>query len=227
MLGVAAKTAILDRYNELAMNYSDETADEMAALQDQIDAQNLWELDAQVGVAMDALRCPPDDADVETLSGGERRRVALTKLLLEAPDMLLLDEPTNHLDAESHRLAAKAPDRLQGHDPDRHPRPLLPRRHHRLDPGTRPRPRHPLRGQLFLLAGTEGQADAAGSARGQVQAEGAGKGTGVDPLRRQGAAGQIQGPHLEIQRDGRPDRARTRHASARSSSRTASASATR
>ena len=74
MLGVAAKTAILDRYNELAMNYTDETADEMAALQDQIDAQNLWELDAQVGVAMDALRCPPDDADVETLSGGEAPR---------------------------------------------------------------------------------------------------------------------------------------------------------
>ncbi len=101
MLGVADKTAILDRYNELAMNYSDETADEMAALQDQIDAQNLWDLDAQVDVAMDALRCPPDDADVETLSGGERRRVALCKLLLEAPDMLLLDEPTNHLDAET------------------------------------------------------------------------------------------------------------------------------
>ncbi len=101
MLGVAAQTAILERYNELAMNYSDETAEEMAALQDQIDAQNLWELEASVGVAMDALRCPPDDADVESLSGGERRRVALCKLLLEAPDMLLLDEPTNHLDAES------------------------------------------------------------------------------------------------------------------------------
>ncbi|PZR00592.1 MAG: energy-dependent translational throttle protein EttA [Cereibacter sphaeroides] len=101
MLGVAKQQAILDRYNELAMNYSDETAEEMAQLQDQIDAQNLWELEATVGVAMDALRCPPDDADVETLSGGERRRVALTKLLLEAPDMLLLDEPTNHLDAES------------------------------------------------------------------------------------------------------------------------------
>ena len=101
MLGVAKQTAILDRYNELAMNYSDETADEMANLQDQIDAGNLWELEASVGVAMDALRCPPDDADVETLSGGERRRVALCKLLLEAPDMLLLDEPTNHLDAES------------------------------------------------------------------------------------------------------------------------------
>ncbi|MDP3264871.1 MAG: energy-dependent translational throttle protein EttA [Tabrizicola sp.] len=101
MLGVAKQTAILERYNELAMNYSDETADEMARLQDQIDAENLWELEATVGVAMDALRCPPDDADVETLSGGERRRVALCKLLLEKPDMLLLDEPTNHLDAES------------------------------------------------------------------------------------------------------------------------------
>ena len=101
MLGVAAKQAKLDRYNELAMNYSDETADEMARLQDEIDAENLWDLDSQIDVAMEALRCPPDDADVSTLSGGERRRVALCKLLLEAPDMLLLDEPTNHLDAET------------------------------------------------------------------------------------------------------------------------------
>ncbi|SIS54207.1 energy-dependent translational throttle protein EttA [Paracoccus saliphilus] len=101
MLGVAAKQAKLERYNELAMNYSDETAEEMAKLQDEIDAENLWDLDSQIDVAMEALRCPPDDADVETLSGGERRRVALCKLLLEAPDMLLLDEPTNHLDAET------------------------------------------------------------------------------------------------------------------------------
>jgi ATP-binding cassette ChvD family protein len=101
MLGVAAKKARLDRYNELAMNYSDETADEMAALQDEIDSQNLWDLDSQIDVAMEALRCPPDDAKVDTLSGGERRRVALCRLLLEAPDMLLLDEPTNHLDAET------------------------------------------------------------------------------------------------------------------------------
>ncbi|WP_420858509.1 energy-dependent translational throttle protein EttA [Marivivens marinus] len=101
MLGVAAKKAKLDRYNELAMNYSDETADEMAQLQDQIDAENLWDLDSQIDIAMEALRCPPDDANVSTLSGGERRRVALCKLLLEAPDMLLLDEPTNHLDAET------------------------------------------------------------------------------------------------------------------------------
>ncbi len=101
MLGVAEKQAILDRYNDLAMNYSDETADEMAALQDTIDAKNLWDLDSQIDVAMEALRCPPDEAKVDTLSGGERRRVALCKLLLEAPDMLLLDEPTNHLDAET------------------------------------------------------------------------------------------------------------------------------
>ncbi len=101
MLGVAGKKAKLDRFNELAMNYSDETADEMAALQDEIDSQNLWDLDSQIDVAMEALRCPPDDADVSTLSGGEKRRVALCKLLLEAPDMLLLDEPTNHLDAET------------------------------------------------------------------------------------------------------------------------------
>ena len=101
MLGVAEKKAILERYNELAMNYSDETADEMASLQDKIDAENLWDLDSQIDVAMEALRCPDDEADVATLSGGERRRVALCRLLLEAPDMLLLDEPTNHLDAET------------------------------------------------------------------------------------------------------------------------------
>ncbi|MGR3292268.1 MAG: ATP-binding cassette domain-containing protein, partial [Paracoccaceae bacterium] len=122
MLGVAAKKAILDRYNELAMNYSDETADEMGALQDEIDAQNLWDLDAQIDVSMEALRCPADDAHIDSLSGGEARRVALCKLLLEAPDMLLLDEPTNHLDAETiawlqqHLMAYKGTILIVTHD---------------------------------------------------------------------------------------------------------------
>ncbi|MBV8823522.1 MAG: energy-dependent translational throttle protein EttA [Bradyrhizobiaceae bacterium] len=101
MEAVTGQRAILDRYNEIAANYSDETADEMTKLQDEIEAKGLWDLDSKIDQAMDALRCPPDDARVETLSGGERRRVALCRLLLEAPELLLLDEPTNHLDAET------------------------------------------------------------------------------------------------------------------------------
>ena len=122
MLGVQAKKSILERYNELAMNYSDETADEMATLQDQIDAANLWDLDAQIDVSMEALRCPPDDAHIDSLSGGEARRVALCALLLQAPDMLLLDEPTNHLDAETiawlqaHLMAYKGAILIVTHD---------------------------------------------------------------------------------------------------------------
>ena len=126
MEGVAAKRALLERYNEVAMkvaeDYSEGLMEEMTSLQDQIDAQNLWDLDSQVDIAMEALRCPPDDASIDSLSGGEKRRVALTKLLLEAPDMLLLDEPTNHLDAESiawlqkHLIAYKGTILIVTHD---------------------------------------------------------------------------------------------------------------
>jgi ATP-binding cassette ChvD family protein len=99
--GVADARALLDRFNELSMNYSEETADEFARVQERIDAIDAWNLDTTLEIAMDALRCPPPDADVTKLSGGERRRVALCRLLLRQPDLLLLDEPTNHLDAES------------------------------------------------------------------------------------------------------------------------------
>jgi energy-dependent translational throttle protein EttA len=99
--GLAELRALLDRFEELAASYSEETADEFARIQERIDAADAWSLDQQLDQAMDALRCPPGDADVTTLSGGERRRVALCRLLLRQPDLLLLDEPTNHLDAES------------------------------------------------------------------------------------------------------------------------------
>ncbi|RRI07007.1 energy-dependent translational throttle protein EttA [Mesorhizobium tamadayense] len=107
MVGVARKTAIIERYNELMMNYSDETADESAKLQDEMDRLNLWDLEQQIEMAMDALQCPPADSEVTNLSGGERRRVALCRLLLEQPDLLLLDEPTNHLDAETTQWLEK------------------------------------------------------------------------------------------------------------------------
>ena len=195
MEGVAEKKAMLDRYNEIAANYSDETADEMAKLQDEIDAQNLWDLDTQVEQALDALRCPPGDADVTKLSGGEKRRVALTRLLLSKPDILLLDEPTNHLDAESRRLAGALP---QGVHRLRHPgdaRPLLPRQHHRMDAGARSRPGRALQGQLLELAGAEGQARRGREGPGRTARRQISARAGMDPRFAQGAAGQVEGAH--------------------------------
>ena len=184
MDGVAEKQAILDRYNELMMNYSDETAEEGAQLQDVIDAQNLWDLDSKVEMAMEALRCPPGDASVENLSGGEKRRVALCKLLLSEPDLLLLDEPTNHLDAETvawlekHLVAFKGSVLIITHD------------RYFLDNVT---------GWILELdrgSGIpyEGNYSAYLEAKSKRMAR-AGPGAGMDCRQSEGAADQIQGPH--------------------------------
>ncbi len=168
--GVAETRELLDRFNELSMNYSDETADEFARVQERIDAVDGWNLETTLEIAMDALRCPPSDADVSTLSGGERRRVALCRLLLRQPDLLLLDEPTNHLDAESVAWLERHLHDYPGTVVADHPRPLLPRQRRRLDPGARPRPRDPLPGQLLRLARAEARAPRAGGATGDAHA---------------------------------------------------------
>ena len=152
MLGVKDKQAILDRYNELAMNYSDETADEMTRLQDEIEAKGLWDLDSQVEQAMDALGCPPDDADVDDTL----RRRAPPRRALPSPAREARPAPPRRADQPSRRrdrqLARRAFARLSGRDPHRHPRSLFPRQRHGLDSRARSRPRHSLRGQLFGLA---------------------------------------------------------------------------
>ena len=193
MVGVAEKKAKLDRYNELAMNYSDETADEMAQLQDEIDAQGLWDLDAQVEQAMDALRCQPGETQVKTLSGGERRRVALCRLLLSKPDILLLDEPTNHLDAESvawleHHLRDYSRHRHHGH-----PRPLFPRQHHRVDARARSRCRRSLQGQLLVVAGARSRSVLRSRASRTRPSSAPLPASSIGSGRAQGAPGQVQG----------------------------------
>ena len=136
----------------------DKLLEEQAKLQDAIEAANGWDLDRTLEIAMDALRLPPADADVTKLSGGERRRVALCKVLLERPDLLLLDEPTNHLDAESVAWLERHLHGVPGHHRGGHPRSLLPGQRRRLDPRARSRRGHPLAGQLLVLAGAEAQA---------------------------------------------------------------------
>ena len=192
---VAEKRKILQRYEEISANYSDDTADEFSRLQDQIDAQDLWDLDKQVELAMDALRLPPGDADVTTLSGGEKRRVALCRLLLQPADMLLLDEPTNHLDAESVAWLERFLKEFKGcvvaitHDRyflDNVAGWIL-----ELDRGRG----HPLGGQLLVLARAEGPAAHAGGEGGLGPPPEPRARARVDPPRPPRAAGQGQGPH--------------------------------
>ena len=212
--GVAETKALLDRYNEIAeqmaTDYSDELLEEMGKLQEQLDHREAWDLDSQLEQAMDALRCPPPDADVSVLSGGERRRVALCKLLLQQPDLLLLDEPTNHLDAESvqwlEQHLEKYPGTVVAVTHDRYFLDNVAR----LDPRARPRPRLPLRGQLLHLPGDQGVADQGGGPEGRQAAQAAGRRAGVGALEPAGAPGQEPGPAAAVRGDGR----RGRHATA-------------
>ena len=170
--GVRELRDLLDRFNAISAAFAEPDADfdallaEQAEVQDRIDRADAWSLDQTLDRAMDALRLPEGDRDVTTLSGGERRRVALCRLLLSAPDLLLLDEPTNHLDAESVAWLERHPRGLQGHGDRGHARPVLPRQRRRLDPRARPREGHPVPGQLHVLARAEG-----GAARGRGEAE--------------------------------------------------------
>ena len=201
MEAVAEKKKIVERYEEISANYSDETADEFARLQDQIDAQNLWDLDKQVEIAMDALRLPPGDADVTTLSGGEKRRVALCRLLLQPADMLLLDEPTNHLDAESvawlERFLKEFPGCVVAITHDRYFLDNVAGWILELDRGRR----HPVGGQLLVLARAEGPAPDAGGEGSLVPPSDARARARVDPHGAPRAAGEGQGPHHAVRGD--------------------------
>ena len=224
--GVSEIRALLDRFNELSMNYSDDTADEFVRVQEQIDAVDGWNLDTTLEYAMDALRCPPADADIETLSGGERRRVALCRLLLRQPDLLLLDEPTNHLDAESVGWLEQHLQDYRGHGRRDHPRSLLPRQRRRLDPGARPRARDPLPGQLLGLARAEAEAPAAGGAPGVQPSADDRAGARMGPLERLGAPHQAPVPGSTPTRRCWPRTATSGSTRSRSTSRPGRGSAT-
>ena len=201
--------AALNRFNEISEKFAEPMSDEemntllseQADLQAKIDAEEGWDLDRRVDIALDALRCPPAEASVTTLSGGERRRVALCRLLLEKPDLLLLDEPTNHLDAESVAWLEHTLRRLRRHGDDRHPRPLLPGQRHRLDPGDRARPRLSVRGQLLVLAGAEAQAPRPGGEGGKRPPARAGDGAGMDRRLAAGAPGEEPRAHPALRGD--------------------------
>ena len=193
MEGVAPQKAIVDRYNELAMNYSDETADEMTKLQDEIEAKGLWDLDSKVDQAMDALRCPADDAEV---AQAVRRRAAACRALPAAAGAAGTAAARRADQSPRCRVgdvARRPPAQLSGRHPDRHPRPLFPRQRHRLDSRARSRPRHSLRGQLLGVAHAEAEAARTGRPRGRGAPAHARARAGMDRRLAAGAAGEIQG----------------------------------
>ena len=209
----------LDRFNKISEELADPDADydkllaEMGDLQTDLDHANAWDLDSRLDQAMDALRCPPPDAPVDNLSGGERRRVALCKLLLQQPDLLLLDEPTNHLDAESVQW-------LEGHLAN-YPGAVLAVTHDRyfldnvarVDPRAGPGQDPPLRGQLLHLPGDQEGAPQDRGAEGRQARQDAREGAGVGPLQPEGPPGEEQVPPGPLRGDGgrgRPD-AQDRH----------------
>jgi ATPase subunit of ABC transporter with duplicated ATPase domains len=184
--GVAATQALIERYNhvaaQMATDYTDELLAEMGRLLEQLDHRGAWDLDSRLEQAMDALRCPPPDAEVSVLSGGERRRVALCRLLLSQPDLLLLDEPTNHLDAESVAWL------------EHHPRPVLPGQRGRLDPRAGPRPGLPLRGELLHVPGDQGVPAQGRGAAGRQAAQAAGGRAGMGAVQPAGTPGEEPRP---------------------------------
>ena len=174
----------------------------MGDLQTDLDHANAWDLDSRLDQAMDALRCPPPDAVVDNLSGGERRRVALCKLLLQQPDLLLLDEPTNHLDAESVQWLEGHLASLPGRGAGRHPRPVLPRQRRQLDPRARPRQGAPVRGQLLDLPRDQAAAAQGRGRQGREARQDARARARVGALQPQGPPGQEQVPAGALRGDG-------------------------
>ena len=203
---VAETKAKLDRFNEIAeqmaTDYSDELMEEMGQLQEELDHADAWDIDSKLELAMDALRCPPPDADVTQLSGGERRRVALCKLLLEAARPAAARRAHQPPGRRERAVAGAAPGQVRRHRHRDHPRPVLPRQRGQLDPGARPRPGLPVRGQLLHLPGEEGRPAGGRGPQGRQDAEAPHRGAGVGPLQRQGPPDQVPGPAGPVRRDG-------------------------